>query len=239
MTKDHLGEAVFCFVIASYFDTPRPAYPSSYPPSNIPNNPRPRIIRNMGKTEEESRRRLRKGELRDATLAAIGFAGLLLWTAAAPNTLRLLKYIPNNKYRFAYQFRSALARLSQEGLISFAEKNGTRYAKLTERGRARLELLPNQFTTRKKPRRWDGRWRVVMFDIPESQKEVRDALRRRMRELGFYRFQDSAWVFPFDCEDAIELTKADLALGATVQYMVADIWNDRHLRREFSLPFRS
>jgi len=189
----------------------------------------------MGKLEPESSRRLRKGELRKATLSIVGVAGLLLVASAAPNCIQLLKYIPRNKHRFAFQTRNTLTRLSQQGLVRFVHKDGDRYVELTNRGREhiiRMQKLPTRG-------RWDGRWRVVMFDVPERRKRTRDTLRYRMRELGFVRFQDSAWIFPFDCEDIVELVKTELRLGSNVQYMIADIANDLRWRKEFSLPQHS
>ena len=45
-------------------------------------------------------------------------------------------------------------------------------------------------------RRWDRRWRIVIFDIPERRKSVRAKLRRFMQEYGFVRLQDSVWIYP-------------------------------------------
>lgn len=85
-------------------------------------------------------------------------------------------------------------------------------------------------------RRWDKRWRVIIFDIPERRRKVRDRLRNTMRELGFVRLQDSVWVYPYDCEDMMTLMKADFKLGAAVLYMVVEhIENDKHLRAQFTL----
>ena len=87
-----------------------------------------------------------------------------------------------------------------------------------------------------KKRRWDQRWRVIIFDIPERRRKIRDRLRSTMRELGFARLQDSVWVYPYDCEDLMALLKADLKLGVSVLYMVVEhIENDKYLREQFSL----
>ena len=56
-----------------------------------------------------------------------------------------------------------------------------------------------------KPKHWDGLWRIVLFDIPEKQRGGRDALRSRLRELGFFQFQKSALVYPHPCFDEIDL----------------------------------
>ena len=73
-----------------------------------------------------------------------------------------------------------------------------------------------------------------MFDVPERRRAVRDKLRTAMRSLGFVRLQDSAWVYPYDCEDLIALLKAELKIGFSALYLVVEhIENDKYLREEF------
>ena len=55
-----------------------------------------------------------------------------------------------------------------------------------------------------KPKQWDKKWRLVMFDIPDRYKKGRDALRYKMKELGFHRLQKSVFLHPFACEDEID-----------------------------------
>ena len=87
-----------------------------------------------------------------------------------------------------------------------------------------------------KKRRWDRRWRVVIFDIPEKRKSVRVSLRRFMEEYGFVRLQNSVWIYPYDCEDLIALAKTNLRLGADVLYMIVErLERDKHLREHFVL----
>jgi DNA-binding transcriptional regulator PaaX len=130
-----------------------------------------------------------------------------------------------------------LTELAKAGYIKFEEKRGKKYARLTEHGSRTLALrgvlLGQQI---KKRKRWDKRWRVVIFDIPEKRRQTRDDLRSMMRHFGFYKLQDSVWIYPYDCEDVIALAKAELKLGASVLYMIVEkLENDRRLREEFLL----
>jgi CRISPR-associated endonuclease Cas2 len=88
----------------------------------------------------------------------------------------------------------------------------------------------------RKPKRWDGHWRVVLFDIPERRRGVRNRLRLFMQEYGFVRLQDSVWIYPYDCEDLIALAKANFRIGVDVLYMiVARLERDTYLRKHFGL----
>ena len=50
---------------------------------------------------------------------------------------------------------------------------------------------------------WDGIWRIVIFDIPNRHKWSRDALRGRLRIMGFYQLQKSVFVYPFPCDKEV------------------------------------
>ena len=198
---------------------------------------RPVILGNVGNLEQTSRKRRRWGQVRYALLASVAISGLLLVTAAAPNALTLLKYLPKNKYRFGHQARSGLSILASTGHVKFIEVNGKKHTELTEKGRHELLKLQMKFgALGAKKRRWDKRWRMIIFDIPEKAASKRVKLRRTMESFGFYRLQDSVWIFPYDCEDVMVLLKTDLGLGNAVRYVIAEtIENDKALREHFEL----
>lgn len=188
--------------------------------------------------EQSARTEQRWGAFQQAMLAAVMIGGVVLVAATIPNAAQLLKYFPGYKKgaRFNYQAKSALGRLAAKGMIVFIEKDGKRYARITEKGKRILQMETEKVAIAKK-RRWDCRWRVVIFDIPERRKSVRTRIRRFMQEYGFVRLQDSVWVYPYDCEDLIALVKADLRIGADVLYMIVErLERDKHLREHFALP---
>jgi DNA-binding transcriptional regulator PaaX len=85
-------------------------------------------------------------------------------------------------------------------------------------------------------KKWDKRWRMIVFDVPEKYRKSRDKLRATLRSLGFVQLQGSVWVYPYDCEEVVALLKADLRLGASTLYAIVEkIENDGKLREEFGL----
>lgn len=192
----------------------------------------------MGTIEIEAKKKRYRGYLRDALLASIAISGVVLVAAIAPNALAQLRHLPAMKRaRLRYRAKTTLGRLASQGLIEFEKRDGKSYARITPAGRKALVFEQQKASIRDgQKRRWDKRWRVIIFDIPERRRKVRDRLRITMRELGFARLQDSVWVYPYDCEDLMALIKADLKLGAAVLYMVVEhIENDKHLRAQFAL----
>lgn len=185
----------------------------------------------------ERRRKQIWGVFQLTLLTAVAIGGIALIAATAPNVAQLLKYFPGYKKgaRFNYQAKSALGRLAAKGLVTFEEKNGKRYARITEKGEHMLQMETERVAMTKK-RKWDRRWRVVIFDIPEKRKSMRASLRRFMSEYGFVRLQDSVWIYPYDCEDLIALAKANFRVGADVLYMIVErLERDTHLREHFKL----
>ncbi|HAS84664.1 MAG TPA: hypothetical protein DCS23_01120 [Candidatus Yonathbacteria bacterium] len=88
----------------------------------------------------------------------------------------------------------------------------------------------------KTPAQWDGRWRIVMFDVPEKFKRNRDTLRRHFKNMGFYEFQKSVFVHPYPCAREIEYVTEFYQARRFVRFIVAtEIDNALELKRYFKL----
>ena len=186
----------------------------------------------MGALEKEVRKGKRLGYVQKALLMTAVIGGLIL-IGGVPR----ISFGNRNKYRFRNQAKTALIRLAQKGYVVFVSENGKRYARVTPFGK-RILAVEQQKAAHAllKRKRWDKRWRVVIFDIPEIRRKTRDQLRETMREAGFYHLQDSVWLYPYDCEDFIALLKADLRIGYAVLYMIVEkIENDSKLKEHYQL----
>ncbi|MEK7114399.1 MAG: CRISPR-associated endonuclease Cas2 [Patescibacteria group bacterium] len=192
----------------------------------------------MGIVETEAKRKRRNTNIQHALLTTVALTGIVLVATIAPNTPAILAKLPSLKRaQLRYRYRTALGRLVAQGYIAFEKQDGRQYARITEEGSKMLafEQEKTKLSNLKK-RRWNGRWRVVIFDVPERRRQTRDRLRDIMKEVGFVRLQDSVWVFPYDCEDFITLLKAELKIGVAILYMVVEqIENDKYLREHFGL----
>lgn len=190
----------------------------------------------MGVVETDARKKKKKRNVRNAVLITVGAAGMIAVAAVAPNIFQLLGK-SGALARLKYQTKGVLSRLKQKGDIEFVEMDGKRYVRLTERGEKSLALEQQRMLlTNGKPRRWDKRYRLVIFDVPEKRKNIRDRLRFEMQAVGFLRIQDSSWLYPYDCEEFMALLKADLHIGKDVLYaVVEEIENDKWIRKHFNL----
>ena len=195
------------------------------------------LLKNMAKLEEEARKIRRMGMVQQAILATVAISGIIAVGLVAPKALEILGRVPAVRRQFMYRSGNILSDMAKEGYVTFEEKKGARFARITPEGKAALMRRGSlMFNALQRPRRWDKRWRVIIFDIPEYRRVTRDALRKMMQSFGFYRLQDSVWVYPYDCEDVVALAKAELKIGASVLYMVVEkIENDQRLKEEFLL----
>lgn len=190
----------------------------------------------MGKLEQRAIRG-KKGDVQNAMLAALCVAGVVTVAALAPNALQLLRYVPKHKISFLKNSYTAAKRLVLNGYATWVEKNGQKYLRITDAGRKMFAFEQAKVSIQQqKKKKWDGRWRMVAFDVPERRRHVRFKLRAVMREIGFVRLQDSVWVYPYDCEDFIALLKVELKIGKDVLYAIVEtIERDQILRRHFGL----
>ena len=187
----------------------------------------------MGKLEERNQRRVKHGELQKLVLETVKLAGVLSIGLVAPNVISAMSKLGliANK-RQGEIVSSSASKLTKKGLLKF---NG-KYYELTAEGEKKLRQLELRGYKLARPKKWDRKWRVIIFDIPEKKKKVREQIRNLFVSAGFSRLQDSVWVYPYDCEDIIGLLKTDFGVGRDILYMIVDeIENDRHLREEFEL----
>ena len=106
---------------------------------------------------------------------------------------------------------------------------------LTEKGlRRKLSYNLNRLQI-KKPEKWDGKWRLVMFDIPEDKKAARDALRAKLKDLKFIQFQKSVWLYPHPCALEIDALAETFNVADCITYLTVTIEEDEPLRAKFQL----
>ena len=187
----------------------------------------------MRKLEESNKKRARKENLQRIILGSVAAAGILSVSIMAPNVIKAMNnlgILPNPR-RKEY-ISSSASKLTKRGLMVF--KDG--YYQLTEEGQKMLRRLELADYKLKKPRRWDHKWRILIYDISERKGVIRRQIMELFKQIGLYRLQDSVWVYPYDCEEIMGLLKTEFGVGKEILYIIADeIENDRHLRAEFNL----
>lgn len=166
------------------------------------------------------------------------FAGMLVASGGGPALgMRLSKQIFRGKRVSRKQSYDMFRYLRRKGLLELGHKGHDIVIKLTKEGKRRAGKYQIDDLTIERPKKWDGRWRIIVFDIPVISNTVRNIFRLKLKEFGFYRLQKSTWVFPFECYEEIELLRD--FLGVKKQQIIyieaANIEGERVLRRHFRL----
>jgi len=189
-----------------------------------------------GPTSGEIEQKIKRANRQKAILEAISGVGVLSMAVFTPGALRgvaMLKRFMKNRNDPHNTYRT-FQRLIEKGYISLQRGPKRTLVTLTEKGRTHLLHLGNLAARR--PDRWDGYWRVVIYDIEEKKKYKRHLLQETLRNTGFYRLQDSVWVYPYPCDELVMLLKAEYQLGKEVLYMaVKHLENDGNLRKFFGV----
>ncbi len=131
----------------------------------------------------------------------------------------------------------AIAALYRSKLICEQENpDGSLTMILTDKGKEKLVSFNIDNMEIKKPKIWDKKWRIVLFDIPEKHKSAREVLRETLKRLGFYKYQESVLVYPYPCQDEIDYVIEYFNIRPYVRIITSsDLDNEIHLRKIFSL----
>jgi len=172
---------------------------------------------------------------------------MLLWTCetiSRPTFRNLTESFEGWAYRNG--FLRQLHRLEGQHLLERQPKGpGDRLHRLTQRGR--LHALGGRDPVAQWKRKWDGRWRLVLFDVPESRRAVRDKLRRYLHMRGFGYLQNSVWVTPDPVSEerallaggpvnveSLILLEARPCAGETNAEIVAGAWDFAKINRRYA-----
>lgn len=192
----------------------------------------------MGQMEKRREAIMRRTKLNKAIIAVVGTAGILALGAVAPGVIGALgkmRLLPQERYRI----KTSLGRMIKKGYVEVEQQGGEKRVRLTEKGERFAALMHEGELKPKKQKRWDGKWRIVIYDLKKGTPVLRARVRELIQTFGFKMLQRSVWVSPYDCEDLIFILKQEFRLGDSLLYIIADdIEHDAPLRAHFKLPAR-
>ena len=182
--------------------------------------------------------KMKKETIAKIILATVAFAGIMTIVAVAPNSLQMLelfglgkkKYKPNSFYR-------TFKRMQRQRLIEIKkEKDDKITILITDKGKKRLLEYNIDDIKIERPEKWDKKWRIISFDIPEKRKKALEALREKLNDLNFYPLQKSLFVLPFPCQDEIDFIAEVFQIQNNITYFeTTEINNDYKIRKYFNL----
>jgi phenylacetic acid degradation operon negative regulatory protein len=147
----------------------------------------------------------------------------------------------------ANAIRLGLSRMSRYGVFKIRRSGRRSYYSLSDKGMKWMEQgKVRAFETEHK--QWDGKWRLVVYSIPERHRNLRDKLRFKLCSLGFARLGTSLWIAPHDHSTEIDKYIKDRCMAGYVQTFVAEytgyqqprefaasVWNTMDLARKYGV----
>lgn len=190
-------------------------------------------------------RKFKKGEITKIVLATLGIGAILGGTVLiTPNFpiilgtfIKLIEEIKGIKLPKT-KVKRTLQQLEKRKILNLQAKGNEVYVEVEDLWNTEIIKYSIQSLLElKRKNKWMGKWFLVIFDVPEVQRNKRRYLRDFLKEIGFYQYQQSVYVFPFECEKEVVLIKKIIEGGKYLSYIVADkIEYENKLKTYFNLP---
>lgn len=128
------------------------------------------------------------------------------------------KDYPSQKKQNLY---STIYRMKEEGYIKVVEDRGKKRYISTLKGKTKI------LAYLKKDKKWDGKWRIVIFDVPETKKKMRNFFRQKLSDLGYRILQKSVWICPYNTADYVEELIEYCKAKPYIHYLLVEEIDDR------------
>lgn len=190
-------------------------------------------------------RKLKPGQLYWLILEAIGSS--LIAAGGTPfkpilpimieRITKILKEVKKLKVE-EKKIKKSLQKLEKNQIIDLIEEDDKVYVYIKDYKNIHIlkYSIKSLLDFKKKKKKWDGRWFLVFFDVPEIQRNKRDYLRNFLKELGFYPYQKSVYLYPFECEKEVALIKKIVGGAKYMKYIIAEkIEDEDEIKTFFNL----
>ncbi|OGJ00467.1 hypothetical protein A3I90_02195 [Candidatus Nomurabacteria bacterium RIFCSPLOWO2_02_FULL_41_9] len=132
----------------------------------------------------------------------------------------LIENLKEEDAKSSYAVSRALKALVEGKYAEIHQSERQNYAKITPQGKSKLNTMLLQGEDALVPQTWDGFWRIILLDLPESRKNERESLRYLLKKAGFVCLKNSAWISPYPFEHLFTNIKKDLDLTTEMMIMV-------------------
>jgi CRISPR-associated endonuclease Cas2 len=130
-----------------------------------------------------------------------------------------------------------LKALEKREIVSLEENGDEIKVKVIDKNN--IEILKyslKEILNLKTKKKWNSKWFLVVFDVPEEQRNKRDYLRHFIRQIGFTQYQQSVYAYPYECEKEVEYIKRIVEGGKYISYIIADrLEHEERLKQIYNL----
>ena len=174
----------------------------------------------------------RLGKVEREILESITGGDLLVGFLCSARSSRAMHKIAFERARARYRTKQVIDSLVIKG---FAARDGELLS-ITDTGRNMLENTVERTRNGLGAVPWDGKWRMLAYDIPARYNKLRDEVRYILKRAGFRKLHHSIWIFPHNCKELSDLIQSERRLKSCLVYGVLEsIEDDGRMRAFFNL----
>lgn len=142
------------------------------------------------------------------------------------NALEAISELKEGTQKAGYAINRAIKNMVESGFAETLSNGAQDYLRITAEGRKKLASLELSSGTLPLPAQWDGKWRMIILDLPEDRKSEREALRYLLKKAGFACVKNTVWVSPYPFEHLFINLKKDLGLSTEMMIITTDSIDD-------------
>ena len=132
------------------------------------------------------------------------------------------KYREQSDYDHS-DFKERIWYLKKQGLIEDFIEGKEKFIEITPNGLSKLRRLKNHEIKIERPTKWDGKWRMIIYDVPKKHDNERGYFREDLIKNNFQKIQESVYVHPFECADAVHELASRLNISEHVLITISEI----------------
>jgi DNA-binding transcriptional regulator PaaX len=191
-------------------------------------------IKEVGDACDAQKRAKRDRTIRILKMVALGV--LIIGIGAAPSPSAISRMLHELTLRdTAENRRYAKRKVKQLKQHGFLQKRGVRYA-VSDKGSRLLSGEDIWNLQIPRPRAWDGRWHLIMFDIPQVESTARKALNSALLRMGLVQYQQSVLIYPYPIKETLLKVCRFYRVTRYVSFVSAsDVDGAKELKRIFKL----
>ncbi|MBU1327321.1 hypothetical protein KKB64_02420 [Patescibacteria group bacterium] len=170
-------------------------------------------------------------------LAKAGADGLIFLFESEKRGIEFMHPGINLESPLDWQMKQLFRQLNKQHFVKVKKNiDGTVTVKILKKGMIKAITYKLDMMRLKPSERWDKKWRLVIFDIPNKYKKVRDLFRKRLCQLELYPLQESVYISPYACFDEVEFLRELYGVAFTVKYLLVEkVEDDIFLKTHFHL----
>ena len=172
-------------------------------------------------------------------LSLLAAGSVLVLALSAPGALVVAKSLLDEKsdrdwkkFNRWYLDRT-LKRLKKSKMINFDYQGDKVIVELSRLGKKKILKYSLEEMKIKRPVRWDKKWRLVIYDVPNSKRKSASCFGNMLISLGMHRMQKSVFICPFPCRNEIEFLREYYRVREHVWMLTVSKFEDDFVFRKF------